>query len=172
MIPLLASGAASLVNVLVNRVAGSSSEASGNITLDPKAFQDALNRASGGKSVLSPAEQQAAALNQRLLQSPEVSAALNSQPVGSVGSVEVSQDGSVLLQTAQGSVLVPLTLEGRELARQAYAASIVTGATAVDSARGGVQPVLRLPVQSNSLVQQYPMGAQFATAAQLGPILR
>jgi hypothetical protein len=152
MIPLLASGAASLANVLVNRVAGSSSASGGNVTLDAKAFERALSKAAGNRSNPSPAEQQAAALTQRLMQSPEMEAALTAHPVGSVGGVEVRQDGSVFLQTAQGAVAVQLSLEGRELARQAYAASVVTGGAGVTglsgvAASGGVQPTLQIPLQ-------------------------
>ena len=117
------------------------------MTLSPKDFERALNKAVGGKSIMSPAEQQAAALNQRLLQSPELTAAIHSQPVGSVGSVEVRQDGSVLLQTTQGVVAVPLTLEAREIARQAYAASVASGAAVANPAVGGLQPTLRIPLQ-------------------------
>jgi len=148
MIPLLASGAASLANVLVNRISGSSSAPSGNLNLDPKAFAQALDKASGAKGVLSPAEQQAQALNQKLMQSAELQASIASQPQGSVASVEVRQDGSVFLQTTQGLVSVPLSLEGRELARQAYGASLPITSPASVSSSGGVQPVLRLPAQS------------------------
>jgi hypothetical protein len=146
MIPLLASGAASLANVLVNRVAGSASASGGNVTLDAKAFERALTKATANRTNLSPAEQQAAALTQRLMQSPEMEAALTAHPVGSVSGVDVSQDGSVFLQTAQGVVGVQLSLEGRELARQAYAASVVTGVSGVSSS-GGVQSSLRIPLQ-------------------------
>ncbi len=149
MIPLLASGAASLANVLVNRISGSSSGSSGNVTLDPKEFERALNKAVGGRGMLSPAEQQAVALNQKLMQAPEVVATLGTQPVGSVGGVEVRQDGSLILQTTQGPVNVPLTLESRQLAREAYAASLAVGAIAPvspSSALGGVQSVLRIPL--------------------------
>jgi len=41
---------------------------------------------------------------------------------------------------------VQLSLEGRELARQAYAASVVTGVSGV-SPSGGVQSSLRIPLQ-------------------------
>lgn len=150
MIPLLASGAASLASVLVNRAAGSSSSAGGNVTLDAKAFERALSKVTANRSTLSPAEQQAAALNQRLMQSPEVEAALTAHPVGSVGAVEVRQDGSVFLQTAQGPVAVQLSLEGRDLARQAYAASVTTGVSSANPA-GGVQASLRIPVQGAGL---------------------
>lgn len=151
MIPLLASGAASLANVLVNRVAGSSSASSGqSVTFDAKAFERALNKASGNRAQLSPAEQQAAALSHRLMQSPEMEAALTARPAGTVDSVQVRQDGSVFLQTPEGPVAVQLTMEGRELARQAYAASVVAGVSE-SSAAGGVQSTLRIPVAGAGL---------------------
>lgn len=151
MIPLLASGAASLAGVLVNRAAGSSSSATGGtVTLDAKAFERALNKVSGNRGNLSPAEQQAAALNQRLMQTPEMEAALTARPVGSVGSVEVRPDGSVFLQTGQGPVAVQLTAEARELARQTYVASVAAG-SAVVSPAGGVQPSVFIPVQGAGL---------------------
>jgi hypothetical protein len=151
MIPLLASGAASLANVLVNRTVGASSSGSGgNVTLDAKAFERALNKAAGGRSNMSPAEQQAAALHQRLMQSPEVEAALTARPVGSVGAVEVSQDGSVSLRTNEGPVAVQLTMEGRELAKQAYAASLMVG-TAVASTEGGGRSSVVIPVAGAGL---------------------
>ncbi len=151
MIPLLASGAASLANVLVNRISGASSTSSGNLNLDPKAFAQALDKASGAKGTLSPLEQQALALNQKFLNSAEMQASIASQPSGSVGGVEIRQDGSVTLQTVQGPVAVPLSLEGRDLARQAYGASVLTNSSSSVSLSGGVQPVLRLPVQNAQL---------------------
>ena len=151
MIPLLASGAASLANVLVNRAVGSSSSAAGGtVTLDAKAFERALSKVSGNRANATPAEQQAAALNHRLMQSPEMEAALTARPVGSVGSVEVRQDGSVFLHTTDGPVAVQLSLEGRDLARQAYAASVATGVTPV-SASGGVLNGVVIPVSGAGL---------------------
>lgn len=150
MIPLLASGAASLAGVLVNRATGSASASGGTVTLDAKAFERALNKVSGNRGNLSPAEQQAAALQQRLMQLPEMEAALTSRPVGSVGAVEVRQDGSVMVQTAQGPLAVQLTLESRELARQTYAASVAAGATLASPANG-VQPSLMIPVAGAGL---------------------
>jgi hypothetical protein len=146
MIPLLASGAASLANVLVNRVSGASASTAGEtVTLDAKAFERALSKATGDRSNLSPAQQQAAALNHRLMQSPEIEAAVSARPQGSVSAVEVRQDGSVFVQTSEGPVAVQLSLESRELAKQAYATSVVTGVAGVD-ASSGTQSVLRIPV--------------------------
>lgn len=146
MIPLLASGAASIANVLVNRVAGAStSAAGGTVTLDAKAFERALNKATGDRANLSPAQQQAAALNYRLMQTPEIESAVSARPQGSVSAVEVRQDGLVLLQTSEGPVAVQLSAESRELARQAYATSLVSGAQGFDAA-SGVQAALRIPV--------------------------
>jgi hypothetical protein len=150
MIPLLASGAASLANVLVNRAVGSSSGSGGSVTLDSKAFERALNKASGSRGSLTPAEQQAAALNHQLMHSAEIEAAVTARPVGSVAGVEVRQDGSVFLQTTDGPVAVQLSLEGRELARQTFAASAVAGAGNLSQA--GVAPVsLVLPAQGAGL---------------------
>ncbi len=151
MIPLLASGAASLANVLINRVGGSASNSSGNVTLDAKAFERALNKVSGSRANMSPAEQQSAALNQRLMQSPEVEAALTAQPVGAVNAIQVRQDGSMYLETSQGPVAVQLTQEARELARQAYAASSVGLSSGANASSNGLQSSLRLPVQGAAL---------------------
>ena len=154
MIPLLASGAASLASVLVNRAAGASSSSAGTVALDPKAFQKALSKASQDRPDQSPAQQQAVALTHRLMHSPEVEAALTSQPVGSVSAVEVRADGAVVLQTARGAVAVQLTESSRILAQQVYAASALTGVTAGSGAAAsgsGTQGALRLPVQGASL---------------------
>lgn len=154
MIPLLASGAASLASVLVNRAAGASSSSSGNVALDPKAFQKALSKASQDRPDQSPAQQQAAALTHRLMHSPEVEAALSGQPAGSVNALEVRADGGVVLQTARGAVAVQLTEPSRILAQQVYAASALTGVTAVSgsvASAGGTQAALRLPVQGSLL---------------------
>jgi len=158
MIPLLASGAASIASVLVNRAAGASSSSAGNMALDPKAFQKALSKATQERPDQSPAQQQAAALSHRLMHAPEVESALTSQPAGSVSAVEVRGDGSVVLQTARGPVAVQLTEASRALAQQVYASSAAAGVqagvqagVAMDSSGNGLQSPLRLPVQGASL---------------------
>ncbi len=154
MIPLLASGAASIASVLVNRAAGASSSSAGNIALDPKAFQKALSKVTQERPDQSPAQQQAAALSHRLMHAPEVESALTNQPAGSVSAVEVRGDGSVVLQTARGPVAVQLTEASRALAQQVYASSAVSGVqagAALDASGNGLQSSVRLPVQGASL---------------------
>jgi hypothetical protein len=154
MIPLLASGAASLAGVLVNRAAGSSSSSAGNASVDPKAFQKALSKATQERPDQSPAQQQAAALSHRLMQAPEVEAALSRQPVGSVSAVEVRADGSVVLQTASGPVAVQMSDASRGIAQQLYASSTVPGAPSASGSGASVSgptAALRLPVQGAAL---------------------
>lgn len=144
MIPLIAAGAASLTDVLVHRFSGSSSTGSGNTHVDSKSFQKSLDRAAGNRAILSPAEQQAAALTHRLLHSPEVESAISAQPAGSVTAVDVKADGTLHLRTSAGSVAVQLLPENRALAQQVYASSVLAGTPSSQVAATDPQSVVRL----------------------------
>ena len=133
MIPLVAAGAASIADVLVHRFSGSTSSGAGNANLDSHSFQKTLQRASGNNTIMSPAEQQVAALTQRLLHTTELESAMSQQAPGSVLAVDVKGDGNVQLQTTNGPVAVQMLPENRELAMQVYAASVE------NSVQAGVQ---------------------------------
>lgn len=147
MNPIVASGAASLVGVLVNKVSGHSSSPSGNILLEPKEFERALNKA-GGSRERHALQQQVADLRQRLMQRPEVEAAIYSQPPGSVTGLELHQDGSLSLRTNAGPVSVQLGSATRELAQAVYSASAVQAATGIATANSATQAPLLLPLQA------------------------
>ena len=148
MVPLIAAGAASLTDVLVHRFSGKSSSGAGNVNLDGHSFQRTLDRAAGNRAVMTPAEQQSAALSQRLLHSTEVEAAISAQPAGSVTSVDVKRDGSVQLQTASGAVAVQLMPENRELAKQVFASSVVSASPTSAAAANDPQSVVRLSLNN------------------------
>jgi hypothetical protein len=126
MIPIVASGAASLAGVLISKAAGHASSAAGNVTVDPKEFERTLNKA-GGARERQAADHQATDLRQRLMQRPELEAAIYNQPAGSVSGVEIRADGSLSLRTANGPVAVQLGSASRELAQSLYAVSAVQG---------------------------------------------
>lgn len=154
MIPLLASGAASLANVLVNRAAGSSASQGGNLHLDAKSFERALNKASGNKQTMSPAEQQSAALSHQLMKKPEIEAAISAQPANTVSGVAVQADGSVGLQTSRGIIPVQLAADSRQLAQALYNASMVQEASAAQSpslSLAKTDTALILPLQGGAL---------------------
>lgn len=145
MTPIVASGAASLAGVLINRAASYASSGSGNVSLDSKQFERALNKAVGSRE-RNAVEHQAAELRQRLMNRPELEAAIYSQPPGSVSGVEVRADGAVSLQTARGPVAVQLGDTSRELAQSLYAVSAVQGVVGASSLGSATQPPLTLPV--------------------------
>ena len=151
MIPLIAAGAASIADVLVHRFSGTTSSGAGNAQLDGHSFQKTLDRAGAGKAILTPAEQQAAALSQRLLHTAEIESAISQYPQGSVLSVNVKADGNVQLQTSNGLVSVQMLPENRELAQQVYASSVLAGAGSPATLGGAVdqQPVVRLSLGAN-----------------------
>lgn len=146
MNPILASGAASLAGVLINKVSGHSSSPSGNLMLEPKEFERALNRA-GGSRDRQAVQQQAADLHQKLLQRPEVEAAIYSQPPGAVTGLELRADGSLSLRTSAGPVAVQMGSATRELAQAVYSASAVQAAAGVATANSAPQAPLLLPLQ-------------------------
>ena len=147
MIPIVASGAASLAGVLISKAVGQASSASGNVSIDPKEFERALNKASGTKE-RHAAGQQAADLRQRLMQRPELEAAIYSQPAGAVSGVEIRADGSLSLRTANGPVAVQLGSASRELAQSLYAVSAVQGVAGTAAPTTGTQAPLLLPYQA------------------------
>ena len=146
MIPIVASGAASLAGVLINKAVGQASSASGNVSLDPKEFERALNRAAGSRDRRA-VDQQASDLRQRLMQRPELEAAIYSQPAGSVSGVEIRGDGSVSLRTSNGPVAVQLGGVSRDLAQSLYAVSAVQGASGTASTNTATQSPLLLSVE-------------------------
>ena len=146
MIPIVASGAASLAGVLINKAAGHASSSAGNFSVDPKEFERALNKAGGGRD-RSPVDQQASDLRQRLMHRPEVEAAIYSQPPGSVSGVEIRADGTLSLQTNKGPVAVQLGSASRELAQSLYAVSAVQGAVAASPLGSATQSPLLLSLQ-------------------------
>jgi hypothetical protein len=150
MTPIVASGAASLAGVLINKAASYASSASGNVSLDSKQFERALNKAAGSRE-RSAVEHQAADLRQRLMNRPELEAAIYSQPAGSVSGVQIHADGSVSLQTAKGPVAVQLGDASRELAQSLYAVSAVQGVVGAPSLESATQPPLTLPLQGGTL---------------------
>ncbi|NBV85203.1 MAG: hypothetical protein EBS01_02810 [Verrucomicrobia bacterium] len=146
MIPLVAAGAASIADVLVHRFSGSSSGAAGNAHLESHSFQKTLQRASASKAIMTPAEQQAASLSQRLLHTAEVESAISRQAPGTVLSVDVKSDGNVQLQTTNGAVAVQMLPQNRELAMQVYAASIAAGVQAPPVLSAALDPQQAQPV--------------------------
>lgn len=146
MTPIVASGAASLAGVLVNKVVGYASTDSGNVSLNAKEFERALNKASNSRE-RQAADQQAADLRQRLLHAPEVEAAIYSQPQGTVTGLEIKSDGSLSLQTTKGAVAVQLGSASRELAQSLYAVSAVQGVQGAAPVANGLQIPLQLPLQ-------------------------
>jgi hypothetical protein len=145
MNPIVASGAASLAGVLINKVSGHSSSPSGNVMLEPKEFERALNKASGSRD-RQAAQQQAVDLRHRLMQRPELEAAIFSQPPGSVTGVELRADGSMSLRTSNGPVAVQVGSATRELAQAVYSASAVQGPAGVATANSASQAPLLLPL--------------------------
>ena len=146
MIPIVASGAASLAGVLINKAIGQASSAQGNVSLDPKEFERVLNKAAGAKE-RQVAGQQAADLRQRLMQRPELEAAIYNQPAGTVSGVEIRADGAVSLRTSNGPVGVQLGAASRELAQSLYAVSAVEGVTGAAAPTSATQAPLLLPLQ-------------------------
>ena len=145
MTPIVASGAASLAGVLINKAANYASSASGNVSLDAKQFERALNKAAGSRE-RAAVQHQAAELRQRLMNRPELEAAIYSQPPGSVSGMEIRADGSVSLQTAKGPVAVQLGDASRELAQSLYAVSAVQGISGSSSLGSATQPPLMVPL--------------------------
>jgi hypothetical protein len=145
MNPIVASGAASLAGVLINKISGHSSSPSGNVLLDPKEFERALNKAGGSKE-RQALQHQAADLRQRLMQRPEVEAAIYSQAPGSVSGLEVRADGSLSLRTSSGVVAVQLGSASRELAQSLYSVSAVQASAAPASAGDATHAPLFLPI--------------------------
>ena len=146
MNPIVASGAASLAGVLINKVAGHSSSSSGNVQLNPKEFERALNKASDSKD-RHALEQQASDLRHRLMHRPEVEAAIYSQPLGSVSGVQLGSDGSISLRTSAGTVPVQLGSETREMAQALYSVSAVQPSPGAASFGTATQAPLILPVE-------------------------
>jgi hypothetical protein len=146
MNPIVASGAASLAGVLINKVSGHSSSPSGNVLLEPKEFERALNKAGGSRDRQS-VQHQAADLRQKLMQRPEVEAAIYSQPPGSVTGLELRADGSLSLRTNAGPVAVQMGSATRELAQAVYSASAVQAVGGGGAANGAPQAPLLLPLQ-------------------------
>ncbi len=150
MTPILASGAASLAGVLVNRLSGASSSASsGNVALDPKAFERSLNRASGRERETSQAH--ADALRKKLLQTPEIEAAVLGLPPGSVSSLSIQADGTVHLQTDRGPVAVRLSDQARAAAQSLYAATAVAGPAGPAGMGGAPNAPVQISVQGAAL---------------------
>lgn len=147
MTPIVASGAASLAGVLINKVAGHASSESGNVHLNPKEFERALNKASASRE-RHATDQQAADLRQKLMRAPELEAAIYSQPPGSVTGVEIKADGALSLHTSRGPVAVQLGSASRELAQSLYAVSAVEGIQGAAPLNGNVQAPLVLPMQA------------------------
>ena len=150
MTPIVASGAASLAGVLINKAASYASSASGNVALDSKQFERALNKATSSRE-RNAVEHQAAELQQRLMKRPELEAAIYNQPVGSVTGMEVRADGSVSLQTAKGPVAVQLGGATRELAQSLYAVSAVQGVGAASPLGSATQSPLVLSLQGGQV---------------------
>jgi hypothetical protein len=146
MIPIVASGAASLAGVLINRAAGHASSETGNVSLNPKEFERALNKATGSRQ-RHAVEQQASDLRQRLLQRPELEAAISNQPPGSVSGVEIRADGSLSLRTSNGPVAVQLGADSRGLAQSLYAVSAVQGVSGTTASNTATQSPLLLSFQ-------------------------
>lgn len=148
MTPIVASGAASLAGVLINKAASYASSASGNVSLDSKQFERALNKAAGARE-RSSVEHQAADLRQRLINRPELEAAIYNQPAGSVSGLQIRADGTVSLQTAKGPVAVQLGDVSRQLAQSLYAVSAVQGVPGLSSLGSATQSQspLMLPLQ-------------------------
>jgi hypothetical protein len=146
MTPIVASGAASLVGVLVNRAAGHASTSEGNHAIHPKDFERALNRAATTRE-RQVAEMQAAELRQRLLHSAEVEAAISNQPRGTVSGLEIKADGSVSLQTNRGPVAVQLGGASRELAQAVYLASAVQSSQGAAATNSAPQSPLLVPLE-------------------------
>lgn len=149
MNPIVASGAASLAGVLINKVAGHSSSSSGNVVLDPKEFERALNRA-GGTRDRHGIQQQQEDLRHRLMRQPEVEAAIYSQAAGTVSGMEIRGDGSLSLRTSTGTVAVQLSSASRELAQSLYSMSAVqatAGVGAMNTATQAPPAPLFLPLQ-------------------------
>ena len=92
-------------------------------------------------------DQQASDLRQRLMQRPELEAAIYSQPAGSVSGVEIRADGSLSLRTGNGPVAVQLGSASRELAQSLYAVSAVQGMSGSASLTSATQAPLLLPLQ-------------------------
>lgn len=145
MNPIVASGAASLAGVLVRKISGQSSSAAGNVLLDPKEFERALNRA-GASRERHAAHQQAADLRQRLMQRPEVEAAISAQPSGTVSGLDVRPDGSVSLRTSAGAVAVRMGSESRELAQTLYSVSAVQATATGNSTGDATQAPVFIPI--------------------------
>lgn len=152
MTPILASGAASLAGVLVNRITGSSSSSSAsnsaNIQLDPKAFERTLNQARDRRHDASELQAAGAELRRKLLQQPEIEAAMYAQPAGSVSAVSINADGSVALQTSRGPVAVHLSEQTRAMAQSLYTASAVQGTAGPSAMGGSTQSPILVPLQS------------------------
>jgi len=146
MIPIVASSAASLAGVLISKAAGHASSSTGNVSVDPKEFERALNKAGGPRDRQS-VDQQASDLRQRLMQRPELESAIYNQPAGSVSGVEIRGDGSLSLQTSKGPVAVQLGSASRELAQSLYAVSAVQGMAGAGSLNSATQSPLLLPMQ-------------------------
>ena len=147
MTPIIASGAASLVGVLVNRAAGQASTPEGNHAIHPKEFERALNKAATTRE-RQMAEVQAAELRHRLLHSAEVEAAVSNQPKGTVSGLEIKADGSVSLQTSRGPVAVQLGSPSRELAQAVYMASAVQSPQGAAAVTGSLQAPLVIPFET------------------------
>jgi hypothetical protein len=146
MNPIVASGAASLAGVLISKVAGHSSSSSGNVQLNPKDFERALNKAAGSKE-RHALEQQASDLRHRLMHRPEVEAAIYSQPSGSVSGIQLSADGSISLRTSAGAVPIQLGSATREMAQALYSVSAVQPSSGAASFGTATQAPLILPVE-------------------------
>jgi len=150
MNPIVASGAASLAGVLINKVVGHSSSPGGNVVLDAKEFERALNKAGGTRNRSGIQQQQQDDLRQRLMRQPEVESAIYSQAAGSVTGMEIRADGSMSLRTSNGPVAVHLSSASRELAQSLYSVSAVQATAGAGAANSSTQapPVpLILPLQ-------------------------
>jgi hypothetical protein len=128
MTPLLVAGAASVAGELVSRLAGavnsSGKSAVPSSGARGRGFDHALFQAAG-KGL---EQRQLEELRERVLQIPEVSQALSSQPVGAVTAAEVRADGSVAISTTRGPLEIAVSAESRALLQQAYRSMAAMGA--------------------------------------------
>ena len=150
MTPILASGAASLAGILVNRLGGSSSSVEGNTVLDPKAFERSLNRASGKDREAAP-HAEPESLRRKLMLQPDIEAAILGQPAGSVSSLSIQADGSVQLNTSRGPVAVHLSEQSRAMAQSLYTASAVQGTAGVHQMGTATGAPVQIALQGLSL---------------------
>ena len=120
MTPLLVSGIASVANHLIDTWSGVSQR---KLAVEQAQFEGAMKKAMAAGAAANTPAGRAAQLQARVLEAPEVQSAVSAQDPAQPASLQISQDGKLWLQPADGRAAreVFVAPETRELVTELVA---------------------------------------------------